>query len=760
MFSRSRDKNYSARHQGQQNEFHISFCQRGFCVRQCTLAFDVLSAYRMRPYAVSFFLIISVLPLLAQSSSSPTPKTTPTPLPTVQVTGTTNRSLTSPPLSQAAASKREIPGAFTLQGDDDFNKTRASSLDDFLQNTPGVIMLSENEAEVSKIYIRGFGVIQEDEPSSVQYLIDGLTLNQGDGEMIIEDLDPGTFKYAEVFRGEDALQYGGLGLGGAINFVPYTGYDAVPLAVKAEVGSFGFTRDQISTGGVQGPWDYYISTSVRYRSGWREHSEESTELLFSDVGYKFSDTLEDRFYLTVDQTDRKIPGALTWQQLEQNPKQTDPLAIPEDWRKDWYYIRLADKMAYKSGPEEADGGIYWWHRQAYEPNVYIPSNTLSGIGAFYSDNLGALFDSTTRWDWLGGENVLTAGFNPTMADEEDAYYQNLSGGKGALTGADGELSFNTVLYGQIQHHFSEKFSLVLGVQGIYAKRHFSDFFNTSVDGNVSHDLIYRSVNPKSGLIYEITDKSQIFANFSRSYQAPSFDDMVDFDTGPNTSQEFTPLEAEVAWTAELGTRGQSEDHRWEWELALYHSWVRHELVDVYSSESDLDLGSLNVGRSSHQGVEAGLQYKLFESIFTPGSKKNAGDSLTLRQDFTLTDAHFNDDPNFGNDRIAGIPIYDYQAQLMYESPLGFFAGPNLHWVMTRFPVDNANTIDCPAYVLLGFRAGIKLGKGFSVFFDARNLLNQRYASSVDPISSAAALGNQVFHPGDPRSFYGGLTWVW
>ena len=663
-------------------------------------------------------------------------------------------------MADAARRKKEVPGGFTLQGVEDFNKTRASSLDDFLQNAPGLIMLSENEDEVSKIYIRGFGVIQEDEPSSVQYLIDGLTLNQGDGEMIIEDLDPGTFKYAEVFRGEDALQYGGLGLGGAINFVPYTGYDAAPLAVKAEVGSFGFTRDQISTGGVQGPWDYYISTSVRYRSGWRQHSEESTELLFSDVGYKFSDTLEDRFYLTVDQTDRKIPGALTWQQLEQNPKQTDPLAIPEDWRKDWYYIRLADKLAYKSGPEEADAGVYWWHRQAYEPNVYIPSNTLSGIGSFYSDNLGALFNSTTRWDGLGGENVLTAGLNPTFEDEEDAYYQNLSGGKGALTGADGELSFNTVLYGQIQHHFTEKFSLVLGVQGIYAKRHFSDFFNTSVDGNVSQDLIYRSVNPKSGLIYELNDKSQIFANFSRTYQAPSFDDMVDFDTGPNTSQTFTPLEAEVAWTAELGTRGQSEDHRLEWELALYHSWVRHELVDVYSAESDLDLGSLNIGRSYHQGVEAGLQYKLFESIFTSGNKKNAGDSLTLRQDFTLTDAHFSDDPTFGNNRIAGIPVYDYQAQLMYESPLGFFFGPNLHWVMSRFPVDNANTIDCPGYVLLGFRAGFKIGKGFSVFFDARNLLDQRYASSVDPISAASAVGSQGYHPGDPISFYGGATYAW
>jgi len=124
--------------------------------------------------------------------------------------------------------------------------------------------------------------------------------------------------------------------------------------------------------------------------------------------------------------------------------------------------------------------------------------------------------------------------------------------------------------------------------------------------------------------------------------------------------------------------------------------------------------------------------------------------------------HFENDPNFGNDRIAGVPIDDYQVQLMYESGRGFYAGPNLHWVMTRFPVDNANTLYASAYALVGFRAGIHLGKGFSVFFDARNLLDQRYASSVDPISSASAFEPQVqvFHPGDPRSFYGGVSWTW
>jgi outer membrane receptor for monomeric catechols len=44
--------------------------------------------------------------------------------------------------------------------------------------------------------------------------------------------------------------------------------------------------------------------------------------------------------------------------------------------------------------------------------------------------------------------------------------------------------------------------------------------------------------------------------------------------------------------------------------------------------------------------------------------------------------------------------------------------------------------------------------------DLHNLLDQRYAASVDPIAAASSEGSQVFHPGDPRSFYGGVSYVW
>ena len=37
-------------------------------------------------------------------------------------------------------------------------------------------------------------------------MLDGLTLNQGDGEVILEDSDLATIKYAEVFRARMSLR--------------------------------------------------------------------------------------------------------------------------------------------------------------------------------------------------------------------------------------------------------------------------------------------------------------------------------------------------------------------------------------------------------------------------------------------------------------------------------------------------------------------------------------------------------------------------
>ena len=152
---------------------------------------------------------------------------------------------------------------------------------------------------------------------------------------------------------------------------------------------------------------------------------------------------------------------------------------------------------------------------------------------------------------------------------------------------------------------------------------------------------------------------------------------------------------------------------------------------------------------------------MLQGILIRKQGNRAGDRLSFDQTYTLNDFHFDDDPVYSNNRIAGIPIHVYEAQLLYETPIGFYAGPNLQCSLSRYPVDQANTLFTDSYALLGFRAGFRRTNGFSVFLDCKNLTNQRYASSIDVIADARTEPNpEIFHPGDGRSFYGGVSWSW
>ena len=653
--------------------------------------------------------------------------------------------------------RSQVPGGFTLRSAEEMARGRASNFEDLLKRTPGLFLQTDNGTEVTRVSIRGSGILSENEPLGVQFMLDGLTLNQADGEAILEDFDLATIKYAEVFRGANAFKYGSITLGGAINLVTITGYDADRFRVRLEGGSFGYFRGQVSFGGVADRFDYVGSVMGRYRDGFREHSQENTERLFGDVGYKFSDHLENRFYVTLDRVDRQLPGGLTKQELKDDPQQANADAVAEDFNKKWGLVRLADKISYRNDGREFDAGLFWFHRNMEERGFFEP-DFRQGITAFYSDNYGVSLNFVTHDELFGRRNIFTVGFSPQFEREVSQNFENLGGQRGQTTALGTTIAINAPLYVENQHYLTDKLSVLAGMQAIYAQRHFEDHFPTDDEGDQSHEQNFYGWNPKIGMIYEIDKGNQVFMNFSGSWQPPSFDNMVEFADGPNSSVVYTPLEPQRARTLELGTRG--EHGRFEWELSLYHSWLRNELLELNDAQGN-DIGAVNVDRSYHQGIEASLDIELLDSVFLEKKKDDAGDRLTFSQTYTLNDFHFDGDSVYGDNRIAGVPIHFYEADLLYATAAGFYAGPNLQCSITRYPVDQANTLFADPYALLGFKIGFRSKRGFSVFLEAKNLTDKRFASAVDPIADARTASDaRIFHPGDGRAFYGGISWNW
>src|SRR5204862_2288937 len=142
-------------------------------------------------------------------------------------------------------------------------------------------------------------------------------------------------------------------------------------------------------------------------------------------------------------------------------------------------------------------------------------------------------------------------------------YENLLGHTGATTARGEVISINVPFYLEDQFYVAQQLSVLAGAQAILAERHFIDDFFSDANGNQANRQDFLGFTPKLGMIYEVSHETQGFVNFSRSWQPPSLDNLVDFTEGADSSVVYTPLQPQHAWTIEIGTRGEYSRIKWE-----------------------------------------------------------------------------------------------------------------------------------------------------------------------------------------------------
>ncbi|HEX8372476.1 MAG TPA: TonB-dependent receptor, partial [Chthoniobacterales bacterium] len=591
-----------------------------------------------------------------------------------------------------------------------------------------------------------------------------------DGGLDFQAVEPLATHYIEVYRGANALEFGATTLGGAINFVSLTGHAASPLAVRLEYGSFGTYRAQLSTGAVVGALDYYLSLSHSSSDGFREHSQQNNQRLFANFGYRLNPEWETRFFLTYTQTDSELPGELTKEQLEDRPQQAarvpvilrglQPVArfdrVTSNWKRDFELFRIANRTTWQSGEERFSISSFWAHKDLDHPILFVIDQLSNDFG------LDLRYDNSA--DLLGLQNQLTIGFAPTYGVVEDNRFENTLGNRGERISNQQQTSTNLDLYLQDRFYVLPTVALVAGGQISHSMRDNADEFRApgNVDNSDTQD--FWGYSPKLGVLWEITPDAQAFVNVSRSFEPPSFGELGNAaDNGTGLVQ----LEAQTATTVEVGTRGRLG--RFVWDFAYYHAWIENELLEAQVQPGLTQ--TTNADRTIHQGVEAALDVDVLNGILTGAAEgvlplgdgkmaaiPPAQDRLVLRQVYLWNDFRFDGDATFGDKQLPGIPEHYYRAELLYDHPKGFYAGPNVEWVPRKYNVDSANTEFADPYALLGVKIGYRSQRGFSVFLEAKNLTDRTYASTTSVVSTFA--GQSLFFPGDGRGFFGGVEWKW
>lgn len=647
-------------------------------------------------------------------------------------TGELPGTLTVPNNSEATKIIQRTPGGVYVVGAERFEDKYSLNFQDTVSHVPGVYA-TKRFAEEVRISIRGSGIERNFHQKGLVGFQDGVPFGAADGSGDFQEIDTLAIQRIEIHKGGNAMQYGSATLGGSINMISKTGHSNPGNQLSYEMGSDDTFRGNLQSGRIfDNGSDLFLSLSGTSSDGFREHTDQKNVKFNSNAGVKISDNVESRFYFSANYINLELPNTVTLSQALDNPRQAKSSALTDDEHRDIISYRAANKTTFDlGGTHKMDVGAF-----AFWKELNHPITSFVGVIGQESVNYGLYTQNSGSYKLGGHLNRYRFGTTSHLGTTDAKVWENNNGNAGVLTADAQQNAQNVVVYGENSFYINPKLALVSTLQYVWSNRDiFDNFTPTDTDSS-----IYESWNPKIGFLYKPMKKVQVFGNISKSFEPPDFADLTQGSTSG-----FIDLKAQQAWTVEIGTRG--EQGPVAWDISLYRAWIRDELLK-FTTGGGVPATGFNGEDTIHQGAEVGLGFRLAKNIMTPG------DSLKWWNAYTYSDFFFNGNPEFEDNSIPGQPPHFYNTELRYDHPDKWFVSTNV-LAASEADVDFNNTFTAPGYAIVGVGAGVEIKKNVNLFFEGRNLLNNKYISNFSTAVTATSTSN-LFYAGDLRRFFGGM----
>lgn len=692
-----------------------------------------------------------------------------------------------PPTAElATAHLTQIAGAVKVVDSTAVERGRVGTSADILSFQPGVFAAPPaGSGDGIKLSIRGSAIARTAGNffrAGTLFTFDGLPVT-GAGGTPYELFETYGLSYTEVLLGGNAFDFGALQLGGAINYVTKTGYDAAPFEARVDYGSFNYRKYQVSSGQVRGDADYFISVASLRVKGFQQHARGKSDGFAGNFGYRISPQINTRFFLRYRRTENENPGSISLDELLSNPKQANPNNLTNDtYRTQPGSTWIANRTQIQITPDaKFELGLVYHDA----PIDISPKPSSGNFGAPLADAERSIWNfrdltvsaKYSRTDTLFGHPSTT-----TVAGSVDREYDadvNTYANNANVT--TGPRAFRTLLktanYNDSEDSsvrivndlgLNQQLFLTTGVGFAYIRRAGEvTYFNPdlpplapapgAVGRRIDRDNTY--FTPRLGLRYEPNSHLTFFTNVTRSIEGPN---SWQLNRGSQGNYQYhDAIKDQKAIAFEVGTRFNVGVYTGS--LSLFRTDVKDELLSVSIVPGDPSRGSytFNGSKTYKQGAEVALDIVAWnENGFLTAPKGNAS-KLVFGQSLSLNDFAYKNDPTFGKNELPGVPRQYYQARLQYDHASGFYGSLSLQYASGYF-VDFANHLEAPAYTLLNAGIGYQdTKKRWQVYLDARNLTDKKYASSAGPTFDAGPAStnrtNRLFQAGDGFGLTGGVT---
>ena len=597
----------------------------------------------------------------------------------------------------------------------------------------------------------------------------------------------------EIIRGAASLQYG-TQFGGLLNFVLREGPEDKALQIETEqtLGSFGFFSSFNSIGGtvMKGKLNYYGFYQYRRGQGWRPNSGFSAHNGYAALRYRHKG-LKIRLEQSKLQYLAQQAGGMTDAEFALDPRQSKR-------ERNWFWVdwnlsaldleyRFSEKQAFNArvfgllAGRESLGNLQPINRPDYGDLRDLIKGRYANIGTelrFLQRYLIAQkFPSTLL---VGGR--LYRG----MTSQQQGWGNAGSGGSREDFRLDPALnqvlrsdyrfpSYNTALFLENYIQLGERWTLTPGFRQEYIYTQAQGSYQELVvaQGAEGLDTLRNRAVPEQrqngrpvylgglGLGYRPTESMELYANFAQNYRGINFNDMRIL----NPNQEIDPnLRDERGFNADLGFRGQWRQHL-RWDFSLFYLAYRERIGNLGLRRPNPENPFLmepytlrtNIGDARVMGLES-----LIEANILPPCLAKADRQALAFINLAWLDGRYLSE---ANSFAAG-------KQLEFVAPLTLRTGLNLRYqdlqiawqyayTASHFSdasnaeqVANAVVGRIPAYGIMDLSLSYtwrmcRLQAG------CNNLGNTMYFSR-----RAVSYPGPGILPGEGRSFYLGLRYVW
>ncbi len=704
---------------------------------------------------VSHWPAAFLLPLLLAAAGSAPAQEAADSLQPVVVTGTrTERRAFDLPMSVDVISRDAIQEA----------KPRVNVSED-LNRAPGTFVQNrENFAQELQITIRGFGARSQFGTRGVKLIVDGLPASSPDGQGNPGVFDLGAADRIEVLRGPFSALYGNHS-GGVVQVFSETGATPPAVVPDLEFGSYGFQRYGLKGGGASGAFNGFANVSYFSTDGYRDHSAATKTQFSTKLGYDLNESNRLTLVATAfNQPDAQDPLGLTQAQVQQNPRQAQPVAIAFNTQRS--LDNLQGGLVYDStlGARDSLRVVAYAGSRSNEQFLAVPidaqlaASSSGGVSSLDRQLGGGSVRWTHRQDVSGGPLTVTSGVEYDGSTEARQGFINNFGVQGALKRDEDNIVDSLGAYLQADWQFSPRWSVSAGVRYTTVEFTSEDHYIAAGNPDDSGSTRYAEWTPTLGLVFSVTPTLNVYASYGRSFETPTSIELAyrpDGASGLNFSMEPSiSNQLEVGAKAILGAATRIN-------VAVFSIQTQGEIVIARNTGGRSSYQ--NSGDSSRLGAEL-----MFES--------DLGAGLSTHVALTLLNARFDTafrtcaplaafcNPITGantavvpsGNRIPGVPNATLFADLAYRNPALGLTGALEVIAAGSVPVNDFNSEYAAGYTIANLWAGLAQQAGrwrFREFARANNLFGREYIGAV----IVGDANGRYYAPAPTRNFLVGAS---